>query len=89
VNGREAYLVVGFPQGDSAERLYFDTTTGFLLRKITFLPTPFGSSPFEVDYDDYRDGGSGVKIASWIRMIPATPRSARSAILSVIRIASF
>jgi len=83
VNGREAYLVVGFPKGDSPERLYFDTTTGLLLRKITILPTPFGSSPFEVDYDDYRDSGSGVKMPFWIRMIPATPRSAMASRSSI------
>lgn len=83
VNGREAYLVAGFPQGDSPERLYFDTTTGLLLRKITILPTPFGSSPFEVDYDDYRDSGSGVKIPFWIRMIPASPRSAMASRSSI------
>lgn len=83
VNGREAYLVVGFQEADFPERLYFDTTTGLLLRKVTILPTPFGSSPFEVDYDDYRDSGSGVKIPFWIRMIPATPRSAMASRSSI------
>lgn len=83
VNGRDAFLVVGFPQNDSPERLYFDTITGLLLRKVTILPTPFGNSPFEVDYDDYRDSGSGVKIPFWIRMIPATPRSAMASRSSI------
>jgi len=83
VNGREAYLVVGFPHEDSPERLYFDTITGLLLRKVTTLPTPFGNSPFEMDYDDYRDTGSGVKMPFWIRMIPATPRSAMSSRSSI------
>ena len=83
VDGRKAYLVVGFPQGDSPERLYFDTTTGLLLRKITILPPPFGSSPFEVDYDDYRDSGSGVKMPFWMRMIPATSRSAMASRSSI------
>jgi photosynthetic reaction center cytochrome c subunit len=83
VNGRDAYLVVGFPQADSPERLYFDASTGLLLRKTTTLATPFGSSPFEVDYDDYRDSGSGVKMPFWIRMIPATPRSAMASRSSI------
>lgn len=83
VNGREAYRVAGFPTGDFPEWLYFDTTTGLLLRKLTILPTPFGSSPFEVDYDDYRDSGSGVKMPFWIRTIPATPRSAMSSRSSI------
>ncbi|HZP33702.1 MAG TPA: c-type cytochrome [Candidatus Acidoferrales bacterium] len=83
VNGRDAYLVVGYPENDSPEQLYFDVTTGLLLRKTTTLSTPFGSSPYEVDYDDYRDTGSGVKIPFWIRMIPATPRSAMSSRSSI------
>ena len=83
VNGRDAYVVAGYPENDSAERLYFDVTTGLLLRKMTILPTPFGSSPYEVDYDDYRDTGSGVKMPFWIRMIPATPRSAMSSRSSI------
>ena len=76
VNGRSAYQVVGFPANDSPEWLYFDVTTGLLVRKRTVLQSPLGEMPFETDYDDYRDTGSGVKIPFWIRMIPASPRSA-------------
>jgi photosynthetic reaction center cytochrome c subunit len=75
VNDREVYAVNGVPQGDSVERLYFDMQTGLLLRKITILPTPFGNIPFQVDYDNYRDTGSGVKYPFLIHMIPTTPRS--------------
>jgi hypothetical protein len=75
VNDRDCYVVLGYPQGDSLERLYFDTQTGLLLRRITTLPTSVGAFPFQVDYDDYRDSGSGVKIPFWIRTSPITPRS--------------
>jgi hypothetical protein len=75
VNGRDAYVVYGYPEGDSLDRLYFDVQTGFLLRKLSTLTTLFGSLPFQVDYDDYRDTGSGVKYPFWIRMNPATSRS--------------
>ena len=75
VNDRDAYVVYGYPEGDSFDRLYFDTQTGFLLRKLTTLPTITGNTPFQVDYDDYRDTGSGVKYPFWIRMNPATARS--------------
>ena len=71
VNGRDAYLVVGVPQGDTPESLYFDTQTGLLLRKQTVLPTPIGDSPFQMDFDDYRDTGSGVKFPFLIHMNPA------------------
>jgi len=75
INGHDAYAVVGVPQGDAAERLYFDTTTGLLLRKVTVLPTPVGNSPYQVDFEDYRDTGSGVKFPFVIQMSPSTPRT--------------
>jgi photosynthetic reaction center cytochrome c subunit len=75
VNGRDAYLVVGTPQGDLPEQLYFDTATGLLLRKQTALPTPAGDSPFQVNYEDYRDTGSGVKFPYLIIMYPAATRT--------------
>jgi hypothetical protein len=75
VNNRDAYLVVGLPQGDLPESLYFDTQTGLLLRKQTVLPTPVGNSPFQMDFDDYRDTGSGVKVPFLIHMSPANPRT--------------
>jgi hypothetical protein len=75
VNGRDAYLVVGVPQGDKPESLYFDTQTGLLLRKQTVLPTPIGDSPFQTDFEDYRDTGSGVKVPFVIHMNPANART--------------
>jgi photosynthetic reaction center cytochrome c subunit len=75
VNDHDAYVVVGVPQGDSGEWLYFDTQSGLLLRKLTVLPTPAGNSPFQTDFDDYRDTGSGVKFPFLIQMNPATPRT--------------
>ena len=75
VNGRDAYVVVGIPRGDKPESLYFDTQTGFLLRKQTVLPTPIGDSPFQMDFEDYRDTGSGVKVPFVIHMNPANSRT--------------
>jgi hypothetical protein len=68
-------VVIALPPGDKAERLYFDVQTGLLLRKYSALPTPVGDSPLQVDYDDYRDTGSGVKIPYVIRMSPASLHS--------------
>jgi photosynthetic reaction center cytochrome c subunit len=88
VNGRDAYLVVGVPAGDKPESLYFDTQTGLLLRKQTVLPTPIGDSPFQTDFDDYRDTGSGVKFPFLIHMTPANARTelAPEATLRVIKV---
>lgn len=88
VNNRDAYVVVGVPQNDTPERLYFDTQTGLLLRKVSVLPTPVGDSPFQMDFDDYRDTGSGVKFPFLIQMNPANPRTelAPSATLRVSKV---
>ena len=88
VNGRDAYLVVGVPQGDKPESLYFDTQSGLLLRKQTVLPTPIGDSPFQIDFDDYRETGSGVKVPFLIHMSPANARTelAPDATLRVIKV---
>ncbi|MBZ5661317.1 MAG: photosynthetic reaction center cytochrome c subunit [Acidobacteriia bacterium] len=76
VNNRDAYVVVGTPAGESPETLYFDTQSGLLVKKITTLPNVVGASPYEVEYDDYRDTSSGVKFPFLIRSIPANPLSA-------------
>jgi photosynthetic reaction center cytochrome c subunit len=75
VNNRDAYVVVGTPQGDLPERLYFDALTGLLLRKETALPTAVGDSLFQVNFDDYRETNSGVKVPFLVTMTPASARS--------------
>jgi hypothetical protein len=72
VRDRDAYLVVGVPNGDQPERLYFDVKTGLLLRKYTVIPTAVGYYPTQVDYDDYRDV-SGVKVPYLINALSISP----------------
>lgn len=85
VNNRDAYVLVGIVPGAGPDRLYFDTQTGLLLRRLTLQPTPFGSTPTAVDYDDYRDAGSGVKLPFVIRTTPGSA-GAVLAVSSTIRI---
>jgi outer membrane lipoprotein-sorting protein len=85
VNSRDVYVLVGTVQGGGPDRLYFDTQTGLLLRRLTLQPTPFGSTPTETDYDDYRDAGSGVKVPFMIRTTPGSA-GAVLAVSSTIRI---
>lgn len=85
VNGRDTYVVVGTPQRELPERLYFDTQTGLLLRKESVLPTTLGNSPFQVNYTDYRDTGSGAKFPYLITMYPAGART-ELATTSTIRV---
>ena len=74
VNGHDAYVVIGTPAADTPERLYFDAQTGLLLRKWSYVEPRPGRVPFQVDYDDYRNTNSGVKIPFRVRMAPAGPR---------------
>lgn len=75
VGAAEAYVVVGQPSEGIPVRLYFDTKSGLLLRRFTVVPTAAGDSPFQVDYEDYRDAGSGVKYPFRIHMEPAGSRT--------------
>jgi hypothetical protein len=72
VRDRDAYLVVGFPEGDLPERLFFDTQTGLLMRKETATATAFGEYTVQTDYDDYRDV-AGVKIPYLVRTLGISP----------------
>jgi Photosynthetic reaction centre cytochrome C subunit len=88
VNDRDAYLVIGFSKGSLPERFYFDVQTGLLLRRQSLLPTQLGNSPWQVDYDDYRETGGGVKFPFVIRLIPGTSNSvlARQSTIRVVKI---
>ena len=72
VRDRDAYLVVGFPDGDLPEQLFFDTQTGLLVRKGTAMATALGDYAVQTDYDDYRDV-AGVKIPYLVRTIGISP----------------
>ena len=66
-------MVTGLLAPDAPVRLYFDKLSGLLVRRYTLVPTPAGNSPFQVDYDDYRDAGNGVKYAYRMHFEPAGP----------------
>ncbi len=70
VGDREAYRVLAWPPRRGAERLYFDTQTGLLLRAFVVNQTVLGALPIETDYADYRDV-DGVKIPFTIRVVRA------------------
>jgi hypothetical protein len=72
VRDRDAYLVVGFPDGDLPEQLFFDTQTGLLVRKGTATATSLGDYALQTDYDDYRDV-AGLKIPYFVRTIGISP----------------
>ena len=62
LNDKDVYVVDGQTTDGRRMRLYFDATTGLLLRRMTFLTTIIGQIPDQVDFEDYRDV-DGVKFA--------------------------
>jgi photosynthetic reaction center cytochrome c subunit len=61
INGADCELLIGTRPNRPPVRLYFDKSTGLLMRLVRYGETPVGRNPTQIDYADYRDAG-GVKI---------------------------
>jgi outer membrane lipoprotein-sorting protein len=61
VGDRRVYTVIGVREGQPPVRLYFDETSGLLLRMTRYADTPVGRNPTQIDYADYREV-DGVKV---------------------------
>ncbi|MFN2491385.1 MAG: c-type cytochrome [Pyrinomonadaceae bacterium] len=72
IDGREVYVLRGLTADSKGERLYFDTQTGLLVRRITSTPTMVGLVPEQVDYEDYREV-DGMKVPFTIRVTSIDP----------------
>lgn len=66
INGSEVFQIRATTANNLRERLYFDASTGLLVRRIASTPTILGNFPYQVDYNDYKDF-SGVKLPTSIR----------------------
>lgn len=69
---RDVYIVDGTTTENRRMRLYFDATSGLLLRRTTMMPTMVGIIPDQIDLEDYREA-EGLKF----------PFTARAAALEV------
>ncbi|HEX6043689.1 MAG TPA: c-type cytochrome [Pyrinomonadaceae bacterium] len=69
---RDVYLVDGTTTDNRRMRLYFDATSGLLLRRATTMSTIMGIIPDQIDLEDYRDA-DGLKF----------PFTARAAVIEV------
>ncbi|MEP6570052.1 MAG: c-type cytochrome [Acidobacteriota bacterium] len=67
IDGKDVIVLRGLGIDGKGERLYFDATTGLLVRRITSTPTVVGLIPEQVDYEDYRDV-DGLKVPFTIRI---------------------
>jgi hypothetical protein len=55
VDGKEVQVVQGSGPNGLLATLFFDKSTGLLVRLIRYSRTPIGRVPTQVDYYDYRD----------------------------------
>jgi photosynthetic reaction center cytochrome c subunit len=61
LNGHSVQVLEGTAAGGTVVKLYFDKTTGLLVRQTRLTNTVVGLTPIHMDYSDYRLVG-GVKI---------------------------
>ena len=66
VGGHDAYVVEATPAEGGADKLYFDTQSGLVLRMDSSVETPAGRLATEIYFEDHRDV-DGVKIPFTIR----------------------
>ena len=79
IGDRDVYVVNATVADDKRERLFFDTESGLLLRRIAYTTTMIGVIPDQVDFEDYRDV-DGVKFPFTARISltePGNPVSTR------------
>jgi len=63
---RDVYIVDGTTADNRRMRLYFDVTSGLLLRRTTTMPTIIGLIPDQIDLEDYREA-DGLKFPFTLR----------------------
>jgi hypothetical protein len=63
---RDVYIVDGTTTDNRRMRLYFDATSGLLLRRTTTMPTMVGIIPDQIDLEDYREA-DGLKFPFTLR----------------------
>ena len=55
IGDSEVYVIEATPLSGSAEKLFFDTRTGLLVRRYMESEMVLGMFPLQTDYEDYRD----------------------------------
>lgn len=66
IDGKEAFILIGKTAEGSREKLYFDVSSGFLIRRTASTPTVLGDFVYQVDYAGYKNFG-GVKLPTMIK----------------------
>jgi photosynthetic reaction center cytochrome c subunit len=61
IEDRDVEVLEATNTGQPPVKLYFDSTSGLLVRLVRYSDSPVGRNPTQVDYEDYRDV-AGVKM---------------------------
>jgi len=61
IDGRNVQVIQGTSDGRTPVKLYFDTSSGLLVRLLRYTETAVGFNPTQIDYSAYREI-SGVKL---------------------------
>jgi len=72
IGDHDTFVVVARIDDHTRERLFFDTTSGLLVRRVVLRQTDIGEAPQQTDFDDYRDVG-GTKYPFYVRVSVADP----------------
>lgn len=67
IGDRETYVMVARDTDNRRERLFFDTTSGLLFRRIMYTDTVLGSIPEQTDFEDYQNI-DGVKLPMTVKV---------------------
>ena len=72
IGDRDVIVVIGTTADNHREQLFFDAETGLLRRRMSYLETPIGVIPSQIDFDDYRDV-DGVKLPFSVKVSSVEP----------------
>jgi photosynthetic reaction center cytochrome c subunit len=72
IGDRAVVIVSGTTTDNHRERLFFDTETGLLLRRISYTETMIGVIPEQIDFEDYRDV-DGLKLPFTVKVSSVEP----------------
>lgn len=75
-NGSNCYVILGVINERKNCRLYFDVSSGLLIRKTEYLRTVIGSIPVGTDFGKYGTAGNtNIKAAFWMQFMFLDPRA--------------
>jgi hypothetical protein len=72
IGDHDTVILLGRIDKNTRERLFFDTTTGLLVRRQILTRSPIAEIPVQTDFDDYRDVG-GTKFPFYVRISLVDP----------------